>query len=126
MPKSLHRKKKKKKILFCLVNLLLLKFATSMVIDCPLTMAGARHICLSKKATSPTKDMRLLPALFILTIDKRSVAEVATLGSLIHSDGLPTPFDKGAVAEVVAWRSWGRILRTAGLPLNLQQLERGR
>ena len=78
------------------------------------------------KATPPTKDMRLPPALFILRVDKRSVEEVATWRSLIHSDGLPTPFDKLAVAEVVAWRSRGRILRTAGLPLNLQQLERGR
>ena len=103
MPKVLHQKKKKQKKLFCIVNLLLLKFATAMVMDCPLTaMAGARDPHVSKKATSLTNDMRLPPALFILTVDKHSVAEVAT------------------------WRSRGRILRTAELPLNLQQLERGR
>ena len=35
--------------------------------------------------------MRLLPSLFILTVDKRSVVEVATWRSLIHSDGFQTP-----------------------------------
>ena len=64
--------------------------------------------CLSKKATPTTKDIRLLPALFILTVDKRSVAEVATWRSLIHSDNFPTQFDKHVVAEVLQrWQHGG-------------------
>ena len=87
-------------------------------------MVGARETHVPKNKGNITHkryeaSARLL-LLFILTVDKRSVAEVAAWRSLIHSDGFPTPFDKRAVAEVVAWRSRGRILRTAGLPLNLQ------